>query len=92
MPDFAIIAGTTRGSAGHPTTAALVVEVADPSLDFDTDEKRRLYARSGIQEYWVLDINGRQLLVCRDPQAGDYANVQSLGPATPYRRWQCRGR
>jgi hypothetical protein len=28
-PDFAIIAGSVRGSVGHPTTANLVIEVAD---------------------------------------------------------------
>ena len=80
-PDFAVIAGTPRGSSGHPTTADLVVEVADSSLDFDTNEKRLLYARAGLREYWVVDINGRRLLVYRDPQAGDYATQQALGPA-----------
>ena len=80
-PDFAVIAGTARGSSGHPTTADLVVEVADSSLDFDTNEKRLLYARAGIRDYWVVDVNGRRLLVYRDPQAGDYATRQSLGPA-----------
>jgi Uma2 family endonuclease len=79
-PDLAVIAGTPRGSAGHPTTADLVVEVADSSLDFDTNEKRLLYARAGIREYWVVDVNGRRLLVHRDPQAGDYATRQALGP------------
>ena len=80
-PDFAVIAGTPRASSGHPTTADLVVEVADSSLDFDTNEKRLRYARAGIREYWVVDINGRRLLVYRDPQAGDYATQQALGPA-----------
>lgn len=80
-PDFAVIAGTPRGSSGHPTMADLVVEVADSSLDFDTNEKRLLYARAGIREYWVVDVNGRRLLVYRDPQAGDYASQQALGPA-----------
>jgi Uma2 family endonuclease len=80
-PDFAVIAGTPRGSSGHPTTAALVVEVGDSSLDFDTHDKRLLYARAGIREYWVVDINGRRLLVYRDPQAGDYVSQQALGPA-----------
>ena len=80
-PDFAVIAGTPRGSAGHPTTADLVIEVADSSLDFDTNEKRLLYARAGLREYWVVDINGRRLLVYRDPQAGDYTTQQALGPA-----------
>ncbi len=80
-PDFAVIAGTPRSSSGHPTTADLVIEAADSSLDFDTNEKRLLYARAGIREYWVVDINGRRLLVYRDPQTGDYANQQTLGPA-----------
>jgi Uma2 family endonuclease len=80
-PDFAVIAGTPRGSSGHPTTADLVVEVADSSLSFDTNEKRLLYARAGIRDYWVVDINGRRLLVYRDPQGGDYATQQALGPA-----------
>jgi Uma2 family endonuclease len=80
-PDFAVIAGSARGSSGHPTTADLVVEAADSSLDFDTNDKRLIYARAGIREYWVVDINGRRLLVYRDPQAGDYANQQTLGPA-----------
>lgn len=80
MPDLAVVPGRPRDYAGHPTAAALVVEVADSSFNFDTDEKRRLYARSGIQEYWVLDINGRQLLVYRDPQVGDYVSRQTLGP------------
>ena len=76
-----MIAGTPRGSTGHPTTAELVVEVADSSFDFDTNEKRLLYARAAIREYWVVDINGRRLFVYRDPQAGDYVSQQTLGPA-----------
>ena len=80
-PDFAVMVGATRGSSGHPTMADLVVEVADSSLDFDTGDKRLLYARAGIREYWVVDVNGRRLLVYRDPQGGDYAAQRALGPA-----------
>ena len=80
-PNFAVMAGTPRGSSGHPTMAALVVEVADSSLNYDTNEKRLLYARAGIGEYWVVDINGQRLLVYRDPQGGDYATQQVFGPA-----------
>ena len=79
-PDLAVVPGRPRDYVGHPTTATLVVEVADSSLDFDTDEKRRLYARSGIGEYWVVDINGRRLLVYRDPRAGDYHTSRTCGP------------
>ena len=80
-PDLVVVPGRPRDYTGHPTTAELVVEVSDSSLYFDTNDKRLLYARASIREYWVVDINGRQLLVYRDPQAGDYATQQALGPA-----------
>jgi Uma2 family endonuclease len=79
-PDLAVVPGRPRDYGGHPTTADLVVEVADSSLDFDTTEKRLLYARAGIREYWVVDINGRRLLVYRHPTNGDYPPPQALGP------------
>lgn len=78
-PDIAVVSGRPRDYASHPTTADLVIEIADSSLDFDTNEKRLIYAKAGIREYWVVDINGRRLLVYRDPQAGDYATQQALG-------------
>ena len=40
--------------------ADLVIEVADSSLDFDTNEKKLLYARAAIRDYWVVDINERK--------------------------------
>jgi Uma2 family endonuclease len=79
-PDLAVVPGRPRDYVGHPTTADLVVEVADSSLEFDTNEKRLLYAAAGIREYWVADINGRRLLVYRDPQSGDYATRLAIGP------------
>lgn len=81
MPDLAIVPGDPRDYAAHPTTADLVVEVSDTSLDFDTNVKRLLYARAGIREYWVVDVNGRRLLIYRDPQSGDYDTHQTLGIA-----------
>jgi Uma2 family endonuclease len=80
-PDLAVVPGRPRDYTGHPTAADLVVEVADSSLDFDTHDKKLLYARAGIRDYWVVDVNGRQLLVFRDPQAGDYTTQQTLGSA-----------
>jgi Uma2 family endonuclease len=44
-----------------------VVEVADSTLDQDTTTKAELYATAGIPDYWVLDVDGRRLLVFRDP-------------------------
>lgn len=68
-PDIAVVRGDPRGSTAHPTSAALVVEVADTSLNHDITTKAQAYATGGIQDYWVLDVDGRRLLVFRDPVA-----------------------
>jgi Uma2 family endonuclease len=80
-PDLAVVAGSPRGATAHPTTAALVVEVSDSSLRYDTTLKMSLYAAGGIADYWVVDVAGRQLLVFRDPQP-DPAQPQGHGYAT----------
>jgi Uma2 family endonuclease len=51
----------------HPARPALAVEVADSSLAFDRDHKSSLYARSGFEDYWVVNLVERVLEVYRDP-------------------------
>jgi Uma2 family endonuclease len=67
-PDLAVIAGSPRSHVGaqNPTTALLVVEVADTTLSYDRNHKACLYAASGIPEYWILNLVDRQLEVYRD--------------------------
>lgn len=68
FPDVAIVKGAARDYlTSHPKTAALVLEVADSSLDLDTTVKAELYATAGVADYWVLDLESRRLLVFRDP-------------------------
>ena len=85
-PDVAVVIGRPGDYTEHPTTAELIVEISDTSLRYDTTEKMSLYAAALIREYWVLDINGRQLLVHRDPVADAtaifgfrYASIQTFG-------------
>jgi Uma2 family endonuclease len=66
MPDIAVIRGAP-GALVHPTAAELVLEIADSSLTFDVTTKAELYATAGVADYWVLDLDGRRLLVFRDP-------------------------
>jgi Uma2 family endonuclease len=68
----------TRGTP-TPADIRLAVEVSDTTLRFDTTAKALLYARAGIPEYWVLDLNGRRLLVHTDPGQSGYASVTTLG-------------
>lgn len=65
----------------HPTPAdvLLVVEVADSTLPFDLRTKGPLYARSGVPELWVVDVNGRAVHVHRDPGEGGYRFTRVAG-------------
>ncbi len=68
-PDLAIVPGSIRDYAGKtPTSAALIVEVADTTLSKDTTTKAEWYATAGVPEYWVVDVANRRLLVYRDPE------------------------
>ena len=67
-PDLAVVPGSIRDYATRtPTTAVLVVEVADSSLALDTTTKAELYATAGVPDYWVIDLENRRLLIFRDP-------------------------
>ncbi len=58
----------------HPVAAdaLLVVEVADTSLQYDLEVKRPIYARAGVAELWIVDVNRRELHQFREPRL-DYS-------------------
>jgi Uma2 family endonuclease len=67
-PDLAVVRGTLRVYAdAHPDHAVLVVEVSDTTLAQDRGRKGSLYARSGIPENWIVNLQSRLLEVYRDP-------------------------
>jgi Uma2 family endonuclease len=80
-PDLAVVAEPPRTrTSRHPTTAVLVVEVADTTLDFDRSRKRELYARAQIPEYWIVNLVAGMLEVYRDPQGSTYRTALHLKP------------
>ncbi len=52
----------------RPDQVLLVAEVAVTSLAYDRGRKAAAYARSGIPEYWIVDVEGRTIEVRRDPE------------------------
>ena len=68
MPDLAVVKGKPADyKHAHPTYAVLVIEVAQSSLPYDRTVKTSLYAKAGIPEYWIVDLEHRQLEVYREP-------------------------
>ena len=69
-PDVAVIRGNPRDYAErHPGAAdvALVVEVADATLQRDRTTKKRVYARAGVTVYWIVNLVDRSVEVDADP-------------------------
>ena len=62
-----------------------IVEVAKTSLKKDLEIKLAIYATAGIQEYWVLDLSTKQVIVFRNPQEGKYIEESKIasGIITP---------
>lgn len=58
----------------HPTPEEilLLIEVSDSTLKKDRTIKRDIYAKAGIKEYWIININDKQVEVFREPKNGKY--------------------
>ncbi len=82
-PDLALLRPRADDyAAAHPTAAdvLLVVEVAETSADYDRQLKLPLYARHGIPEAWLVDLERGRVEVYRRPTAEGYGEVMALGP------------
>ena len=82
QPDVAVLRPRPdRYASSHPTAAdvLLLVEVSDATLRFDREVKARLYARHGVPELWIVDLNHAQLHIFRDPHEGEYADRSIVG-------------
>ncbi|MDW8183673.1 MAG: Uma2 family endonuclease [Anaerolineae bacterium] len=75
QPDLALL--RPRGdfyASAHPGPGdvLLVIEVAESSGEYDRERKLPLYARSGIPEAWVVDLERGEVVVGRDPAPEGY--------------------
>jgi Uma2 family endonuclease len=55
----------------------LIIEVSDSTLRFDRDVKVPLYARHGIPEVWIVDLQHDQLHFYRSLHDGEYRDKTS---------------
>ena len=71
-PDLAVVRGEEQDFADrHPSTAALVIEVAVTSAAEDRS-LASLYAEAGVGEYWIILPTARRVEVHRQPEHGTY--------------------
>jgi Uma2 family endonuclease len=82
-PDIAVVNGRRLDYLQvHPAAAdvALVVEVADTSIDLDRRRKARLYGRAGIPEYWIVALPERILEVFTGAGTAGYEQHTAFQP------------
>ena len=66
-------------ATSHPTPQEthLLVEVANSNPERDTKAKRLIYAQAKVPEYWVFDLEAREMRVFRQPagegETADYS-------------------
>ena len=70
-PDVLVARSNAAGDYWTVVDAAIVIEVAASSLRTDLGVKKHLYAEHGIPEYWVADVERRQVHQFWAPHDGD---------------------
>ena len=62
-----------------PGDVLLVVEVVETTASYDRSLKVPLYARFGVPEVWLVDLNAETVEVYRGPSASGYQDIRYLG-------------
>ena len=83
QPDILVLrppAERYRQNHPVPEDVLLLIEVSNTTLNLDRTTKLGLYARAGIPEYWILNLQKPQLEMHRDPdrQEARYREVKTF--------------
>jgi Uma2 family endonuclease len=78
--DIAVYPAKFRSEELRGPDVLLAIEVAASSLAYDLDLKAKLYARHGVQEYWVVDANERLAFIHTGPSETGWASATRKGP------------
>jgi Uma2 family endonuclease len=58
-----------------PEEVLLLIEVSETSLRFDRNVKLPIYARNGVREFWLVDLNSDTISVFRKPKDDTYTET-----------------
>ena len=67
-----------ENSHPRPEEIYLIPEVSDSTLGYDRDTKGDAYARAGIRQYLVLNVQDKTLEDYREPGADGFQSKQTL--------------
>jgi len=84
-PDIAIVQPLGREYLEHHPyveNVFWVIEYSNSSLEKNLEQKSKIYAEAGIQEYWVVNLKTLHLVVFRESLNGDYSTKFTLAMGT----------
>ena len=83
QPDLSLLKSRPdpTGSLPGPKDVALVIEVSDSTLIYDKTVKLPRYAQAGVQEVWIVDLEGRKVEVHSEPVFQGCRVSKTFGPA-----------
>lgn len=79
-PDIAVWPAGALADRMTPENVHLIVEVSDTTARGDKRAKALLYARAGVSELWIMDVQPRRLLVYRDAADGTWPEPTEVKP------------
>ena len=77
-PDLALLkprADDYEGELPRANDVLLIVEVSDTTLVYDRDSKLQIYARHGISEAWLVDLQASTLSIYLNPSEKGYQSL-----------------
>ncbi|MEL4896806.1 Uma2 family endonuclease [Crocosphaera sp. Alani8] len=66
----------------YPEDIYWLIEISDKTLSKDLQQKRLIYGNAGIRQYWVIDVEKRELKVFRNLLNGDYQKQETYTTGT----------
>jgi Uma2 family endonuclease len=84
VPDFLLLKPRDNFYADiHPTAAdvRLLIEVSDGTARYDREIKLPLYARHGVGEVWIVDLDAKLIRCFRKPHGSEYLEATASAEA-----------
>lgn len=60
----------------EPKDVEIIMEVSDSTYDYDKEIKLPLYASAGLPEYWIININKREIEIYKKPSGNGYKKME----------------
>lgn len=78
LPEPDLLVALASPIVRRPSEALLAIEVSDTTLRTDLAVKLPMYASADVPEYWVADVNSREILVHTNPRGDCYTSIRRV--------------